>query len=288
MTKSTVLTVTAALMSMACAPLFAQLITTGPVTNGHHHFIVSDLDEHLRFWVDTLGGTADTLGADPGLTIVKFPDALVALREGSPTGGMVGSSVDHVAFSVPNLREMVDRLVAAGHEMVTAGTAPPGVEVVDGIARIDEGPVSGFAHALGPDGIKVELLGIDAQQELIVSNHIHFYGEDPERMRDWYADTFGAEPQPGPLPTIFTATLPGLALNFTRYDDPLSGTQGRALDHIGFEVDGLEAFCEELEARGIEFDVTYRVVPEIDITLAFLTDPWGTYIELTEGLDNVE
>ena len=235
-----------------------------------------------------MAARADTLGADPGLTIIKFPDALVALREGTPTGGMVGTSVDHVAFTVPNLREMVDRLVAAGHEMVTAGTAPPGLEVVDGIARVDDGPVSGFAHALGPDGIKVELLEVNAQQQPIVSHHIHFYGADPEGMRDWYADTFGAEPQPGPLPTIFTAALPGLALNFTRYDDPLSGTQGRALDHIGFEVDDLEAFCAELESRGIEFDIAYRMVEEIDTAIAFLTDPWGTYIELTEGLDNVQ
>ena len=288
MRKTSASALLAALLSMTSAPLFAQLVTTGPVTNGHHHFIVSDVDEQLQFWVDTLGGTADTLGADPGLTIVKFPDALVALREGTPSDGMVGSSVDHVAFTVPNLREMVDRLVAAGHEMVTAGTAPPGIEVVDGIATIDEGPVAGFAHVLGPGGIKVELLEINAQQQAIVSHHIHFYGADPERMRDWYVDMFGAEPQPGPLPTIFTAALPGLALNFTRYDDPLSGTQGRALDHIGFEVDDLEAFCAELESRGIEFDVTYRMVDEIDTALAFLTDPWGTYIELTEGLDKIQ
>ena len=288
MRKTNVSALLAALLSMTSAPLFAQLVTTGPVTNGHHHFRVSDVDEQLRFWVDTLGGTADTLGADPGVTIVKFPDALVALLEGTPSGGMVGSSVDHVAFTVPNLREMVDRLVAAGHEMVTAGTAPPGIEVVDGIARIDEGPVAGFAHVLGPGGIKVELLEINAQQQAIVSHHIHFYGADPERMRDWYVDIFGAQPQPGPLPTIFTAALPGLALNFTRYDGPLSGTQGRALDHIGFEIDDLEAFCAELENRGIEFDVTYSVADEIDTAYALLTDPWGTYIELTEGLDNIQ
>ena len=286
MRKKTVTAVLAVLMSMSSAPLLAQLVSTGPVTNGHYHFIVSAVDEHLRFWVDTLGGTPDTLGADPGVTIIKFPDALVALREGTPDGGMIGSSVDHVAFSVPNLRETVDRLVAAGHEMVTADTAPPGIEVVDGIARIDEGPVTGVGHVLGPNGIKVELLGIDAQHEPIVSHHIHFFSTDPERMRDWYTDILGAEP--GPSPTIFSAALPGLTLYFTSYDDPLMGTQGRALDHIGFEVDDLEAFCAELESKGIEFDVTYRMVEEFDMAIAFLTDPWGTYIELTEGLDKIQ
>jgi hypothetical protein len=28
-------------------------------------------------------------------------------------------------------------------------------------------------------------------------------------------------------------------------------------------------------------------VPELSISNAFITDPWGTYIELTEGLDSV-
>jgi len=61
-------------------------------------------------------------------------------------------------------------------------------------------------------------------------------------------------------------------------------TKGRALDHIGFEVKGLEAFCKDLEAKGVKFDLPFRKVPAIGLSLAFLTDPFGTYIELTEGL----
>ncbi|MCY4510654.1 MAG: hypothetical protein OXG35_27395, partial [Acidobacteria bacterium] len=67
-------------------------------------------------------------------------------------------------------------------------------------------------------------------------------------------------------------------------DEPV-GTRGRALDHIGFEVDDLEAFCEKLAAMGIEFDVEYREIDSIQLKIAFLTDPAGTYIELTEGYD---
>jgi hypothetical protein len=33
--------------------------------------------------------------------------------------------------------------------------------------------------------------------------------------------------------------------------------------------------------------VPYRKVPALGIAIAFFTDPWGTYIELTEGLDKV-
>jgi hypothetical protein len=64
------------------------------------------------------------------------------------------------------------------------------------------------------------------------------------------------------------------------------GTRGRALDHIGFEVKGLEAFCKQLEAQGIKFDRPYGFIPQIGFAIAFLTDPFGTYIELTEGMDN--
>jgi catechol 2,3-dioxygenase-like lactoylglutathione lyase family enzyme len=55
------------------------------------------------------------------------------------------------------------------------------------------------------------------------------------------------------------------------------------LDHIGLEVENLERFCRELEARGVTFDVSYRR-SESGIGYAFLTDPWGVTIALTEGL----
>jgi hypothetical protein len=34
--------------------------------------------------------------------------------------------------------------------------------------------------------------------------------------------------------------------------------------------------------------VPFRTVPALNITLAFITDPWGTYIELNEGLENIQ
>lgn len=36
----------------------------------------------------------------------------------------------------------------------------------------------------------------------------------------------------------------------------------------------------------MDFDVPYTIRPEIGLAIAFLTDPWGTHIELNEGLDN--
>jgi extradiol dioxygenase family protein len=88
-------------------------------------------------------------------------------------------------------------------------------------------------------------------------------------------------------PNFLAADLPGVALNFTASPDPVVATRGRAVDHIGFEVKNLEAFCKRLEEMGIKLDVPYRKVPALNIGLAFITDPWGTYIELNEDLDKV-
>jgi catechol 2,3-dioxygenase-like lactoylglutathione lyase family enzyme len=270
----------------APATVLAQLTATGPVVNGHHHFNAGDIDEHLRFWVDTLGGTPGTFGN--GAPIVKFPNALIFMRDQDPTGPMVGSTVNHVAFSVQDLRVTVDRLIAAGYDMVTDTSAPPGINVVDNIGVVEGGgPVSGIAYVIGPEGIKVEVLEMPAQAQPIVSHHIHFFGTDAEAVRAWYMDVFGAVERPGNINGIIGADLPGLGLNFSAAGNAPAATTGRVLDHIGFEVDGLEAFTRGLEAKGITLDVPYREVPAIGLAIAFITDPWGTYIELTEGLDEI-
>jgi catechol 2,3-dioxygenase-like lactoylglutathione lyase family enzyme len=82
-----------------------------------------------------------------------------------------------------------------------------------------------------------------------------------------------------------TTDVPGMNMSFGDAEEATAPTRGRALDHIGFEVDNLEAFCRKLEAMGIEFDVAYREVESVELKIAFLTDPSGTYIELTEGYD---
>ena len=95
---------------------------------------------------------------------------------------------------------------------------------------------------------------------------------------------FGAKP--GTRGIYVAADLPGVNLSFGPATNVV-GTRGRALDHIGFEVKDLEAFCRKLESLGIKLDRPYTKVPALNIAIAFIYDPWGTYIELTEGLDKV-
>ena len=138
---------------------------------------------------------------------------------------------------------------------------------------------------MGPDDLKVELYEDTGQTPPVKLHHVHFFGQQNNEMRDWYAKIFGAKPRE--TPGFPAADLPGVFLHFSRAAEPVLGTRGRVVDHVGFEVKNLEAFCKNLEAQGIMLNMPYRKVPALNIAIAFFTDPWGTYIELTEGLDQV-
>ncbi len=276
------------LLILAPAPrASAQLLAAkdGAIVYGHHHLNVTSVDEHRKFWVDALGGVSTKIGNNT--EIIKFPNALLFMRAQKPTAGTKGSTVDHIGFSVKDLRQVVGRIKAGGFKLVTAAEAPPNITVKDDIGVVAAGPVSGIAYALGPDDVKVELVEMKGQSAPIMSHHIHFAGPQKD-MQAWYMKTFGATEIASANPAAFvSAGLPGVVLNFSPASAQVSGTQGRALDHIGFEVKNLEAFTKKLESQGIKLAVPYRQVPALGIAIAFITDPWGTYIELTEGLDKV-
>ena len=146
--------------------------------------------------------------------------------------------------------------------------------------------MSGIAYVMAPDDMKVELLEMKAQTAPVASHHVHFAGMNKE-MQAWYIQTFGAKELASANPAAFvSASLPGLTMNFAPAASVV-GTEGRVIDHIGFEVKNLEAFTKQLEAKGIKLTVTYRKIDALGIAIAFVTDPWGTRIELSEGLDKV-
>ena len=61
--------------------------------------------------------------------------------------------------------------------------------------------------------------------------------------------------------------------------------KGTGLFHICFEVEDIEAFAARLRDAGMSVDGGIRSSTEAAGTrFLFLTDPWGTGIEVTEGL----
>lgn len=252
----------------------------GPVVYGHHHINTVDPEEHRRFWVDTLGGTPLAFGS---AEVFRFDGVLVFLRDQDPTGGTKGTTVNHIGFTVPDLRALLQRMAAAGYPDVTRAEVPASYAVEDGIAY-NEVQDAYLAFIMAPDDVKIEFIE-DPSQDTIKLHHIHFASRAVDEMKAWYVEMFDAVP--GMRGNFEAADLPGVNLTYSPSDEGLTATKGRALDHIGFEVDGLEAFCRELESRGVEFDVPYRELEGRNLAIAFFTDPFGTYVELTEGLDKL-
>jgi catechol 2,3-dioxygenase-like lactoylglutathione lyase family enzyme len=267
----------------------AQLLAPNAagVSMGHLHYFVRDMDGNRKFWI-ALGATPVMLGTRE---VLRFPGLTVLLTQGEPSGNSEGSVVNHVGFRVPNVRELMAKMFDAGYKVQLSGSRTGKVGNVwapEG-ERIEFMEDQSVNVKFTPDeGAYVPPPKMTAP---IMLHHIHIYAPEGKvvEAKEWYQKFFGALPgkrhktEGAPYEA---ADLPGVNMNFAAAHGPLKPTKGRALDHIGFEIKNLEAFCKNLEARGIKLDSPYKVLP-IGITNAYVTDPWGTSIELTEGLSKL-
>jgi catechol 2,3-dioxygenase-like lactoylglutathione lyase family enzyme len=255
------------------------------VAMGHLHYVVRDVEANKAFWV-ALGGRS-VLFNNTTQGIV-FPDVVVLLRQGEPSGGTEGSVVNHVAFRVKSVAAIEMAGFAVEYNDQYPGVAsvhtPEGERIElfdDGLATnlgftIDEGDKhSGDEVAAERHNRKIDVP--------IIAHHVHLNvpADQVAAAKDWYATNFDGVR--GKRWRYDAVDLPGININISGVEAAQAPTRGRMLDHIGFEVKDLEAFCKALEAKGIKFDRAYSTLPS-GFGLAFLTDPWGTYIELTEGL----
>jgi hypothetical protein len=138
---------------------------------------------------------------------------------------------------------------------------------------------------MAPDETKIEFIEIPVQPKPIALHHIHFAAPQVPEMKAWHVKVLGAKP--GRRGNFEAADLPCVNLTYSPAPGPVVGTRGRSLDRIGFEMNDLEANCRKLEQMGIVFDRPFMRVPTLNTGTALVTDPWGTSIELTEGLGEV-
>lgn len=260
-----------AILFLLAAPARAQLAMPNQlgVTMGHMHLVVKDVEVQKQFWTSVFGGTVVKNGP---LELIQFPGVFIMLRQGDSAAPPAGTIVNHFGFTVKDMPASLAKWKAANVEIEPT-----------------ENPNEVYVH--GPDGIRVEVYGEPAQPTPVTMNHIHYASNDIPGIKAWYVKAFGANPGRRPCiaclsrPMMLEADdLPGVNLTFGGSRQPTLPTKGHSIDHIGFEVSNLEAFVAGLEARGIHMDTPIRQVPNSKVKIAFLTDPYGTYIELTEGL----
>ena len=233
---------------------------TSGVSSGHTHLVVPNVAKHREIW-KLLGGVERTSGR---LQALMFPGMFILLREGQPSAVSVNTTANHIGFTINDYSLYKAKLEAVGASFF-----------------MDDG--EGQIIADLPDGVRIEL-ALDAEQDLLIMfHHTHLSPADTGELRQWYVEVFGAEI--GERRGMPSAVIPGGRVDFLENPngDPLP-TQGTAIDHIGFEVADLDAFAERMDAMGIVFNRSPECIDAIELCIAFITDPLGTYIEITQGL----
>lgn len=249
-------------------PAQAQLAepNTRGVTFCHVHLNVADRELHKKLWTELFDAT---LIEKEGYAAISVPGALLFLTEAEPTAPSKNTAMDHFAFRVQDLEEVLAKWRVLGNEV---DSKSPGE---DGFPR---------AYLTMPGGIRLELQEDPLLTVKTRMDHVHFFTPQNSELMAWYADIFGAIP-PSESNKELAAQIPGSGLTFSKVAESRLPTDGTAIDHIGFEVEDWDAVIEMIRDEGLEFEFGPVYVESLDIWVAFFNDPSGVLVEVSHGLD---
>ena len=223
----------------------------------HVHLNSTDPVAAAKWYADNWGGEAKKSGIFNTTAFDKVVFIYFKARPGFE--GSSGSVVDHIGFSVPDLKAKLAELDAAG------------VEIVSGIDTSESIP---FAFVKDPWGTLIEVLEDPAIEGF---HHVHLASVDPQATLAWYQAAFGGEV------TRFAGLVPGIRygdvwLLVKQVNEAPAATKGRSVDHISWGFKDLDAESERLKSQDVKF--TMQPTAFGSGKIAFIVDPAGTLIEL--------
>lgn len=247
----------------------AQLATTNKqdVTFGHVHLNVRDIETHKKLWVDLFGGN---VAEKEGYTAVRVSGTLIFFNEKEPTAPSRETTIDHLGFKVRDLELILNKWKAMGYE-------------------VDEEP-TGFpnnAYITMPGGVRLELTEYPEMPLKAEISYVQFYSPQYRELPAWYADLFLATPRDTDEDNSeIKAEMPGISLYFSKTEGERKPTDGTAIDHIGFEVEDMDAMIKKLQSKDVKFVFGPRYIESLKLWVVFFIAPSGVLVEVTEGLDN--
>lgn len=231
----------------------------------HIHLAAPDAAVAAQWYVKHFGGKPTgfrgATGPDEPINRVYYGDIAVIFSAREPSAGSVGSGVDHIGFSMPNVAEVVASVATDGGKRL-------------GDLREFQGMKLGFVE--DPWGTKIEIID---DPDMRGTHHVHLSTPDPEGTLEWYANVFGGERDK------LADTLPGLNygniwLFALKNDDAIAPTRGRSMDHLGWSVPNLDAAATELRGKGVKFSLEPRDYRGIRISM--VEGPDGVRIEVLQ------
>ena len=235
------------------------------VTFGHWHLASNpaNVEANKKIFF-AMGGRLFMPGGAP---VMMFPGTYInlTLNAGPGSGETVGSVVNRVGFAVPNVQAAAAKWKAAGVPVLPGNNN-----------RMDQ------AFVVTPDGLRIEILEDKTQTVPIRSEQVHLFLTEAEipKAEAWYAKTFGGVANTHANEPV--VDVPGAQIRIAKVQTAQAPTKGRILDHIGFDVNDLPAFARKIEAEGIKLDQPLRTPNPGANSITYITDPWGTRIELIQ------
>lgn len=260
------------LVCVAC-PLLAQLPAPNAdgVTAGHHIFRAKDVDAANKFWI-ALGGEPAALA---NIKLMKFPGVLLFISaprapRGAATpapslGGNHGTTVEYITFKSKDLKATLAKLTEAGI-----------------MAKSEKGAIT----LVGPDEVQVRITEDKKLATPMASDGLVMNVADAAEVSAWYSKWFGAKISKSGGDTI--GEIPGARIVFHVTKDPIAPTKGHSLGLLGFEVSDLKTFVQKYQDAGGKLDSQIATAASANLSVVQLTDPWGTSIEVSQGLKAVK
>ena len=238
----------------------------------HVHLVAPDTMAAAKWYNGLFGGR---LGKSGPFDSVYYGNDILKVREGEPTSGSGGTSLDHISFSVADVAATLQACEAAGGKIV-------------GAARHVEAAGFTFGFCEDPWGTRIEVIDDMDHGGAPGLHHVHVFSNDAIATAAWYAKQFGGE----------VVAFKGLApLHSILYDNggdetwlivnqvpgDRSGTDGTVVDHIGWHTTEYDSWLERLRSDGVKF-VVEPLVLDAGHRIAYVEGPDGTKIELVEIL----
>ncbi len=255
--------------------IFLLLLASLLLSNGliaavpydHVHLAAPSAREAVDWYVKHFGGVAGGFNKGDADRVeyptdrVFYDEISVIFFEREPTGGSVGTGVDHIGFSIANVEEATAAIVADG------GTQLGGLIEFSGMK---------VAFIEDPWGTKIELIDDPETRGL---HHVHLSSPEPQETLDWYQQNFGGEivQWKGVLPAI---NYSDVWLLVSRANGDVAPTEGTSLDHLGWAAESLDQLGEVFASNGVEFTMQPR--PFRGIRISFIEGPDGVRIEVVE------
>jgi catechol 2,3-dioxygenase-like lactoylglutathione lyase family enzyme len=232
---------------------------------GHHIFRVKDVEAANKFWT--------VLGAEPTalatIKLMKIPGMLMII--GGPRGnapataipGNHGTTVEFLTFKVKDLKASLAKWKEAGIE-----------------------PMKEYKETtlLGPDDIQVRITEDKTLATPIASDGVVMNVANAAEVSAWYAKWFGARIGKSGQDTV--GEIPGARIVFRETKETIAPMRGHSLGLLGFEVTDIKSFVMRYQEAGGKFDGngTIATAQAANLSVIQLTDPWGTSIEVSQGL----